>query len=279
VMRQAVKPLIDGWRRSPLGESARGEAIARRIAKTARRAGRNILSQFAQSRFVPMYYEMAFGKNGIAPIMLELTDGTVVYLQGRIDRIDVLDEKEKCIRVIDYKSGAKKFDPTMAYFGIQLQLLLYLAAAVERIPGARAAGFFYCRIADPTIRSESRVKEEIEAQLAKKLALSGISLSDVEILRAQDGRHVQMITRDGKPSGTYRASMADAEQMDAMTAFARRKAAQLAEDVYAGKIGDDPAALGQYSACATCRFGAVCGFDPSVRRRRYLLKKSIEDLR
>ena len=123
------------------------------------------------------------------------------------------------------------------------------------------------------------MKEEIEAQLAKKLALSGISLSDVEILRAQDGRHAQMITRDGKPSGTYRASMADAEQMDAMTAFARRKAAQLAEDVYAGKIGDDPAALGQYSACATCRFGAVCGFDPSVRRRRYLLKKSIEDLR
>ena len=279
VMEEAVRPLLDVWRRSPLGESARGEAVARRIAKTARRAGRNILSQFEQSRFVPMYYEMAFGKNGIAPIMLELADGTFVYLQGRIDRIDVLDEKEKRIRVIDYKSGAKKFDPTMAYFGIQLQLLLYLAAAVERIPGARAAGFFYCRIADPTIKSESRVKEEIEAQLAKKLALAGISLSDVEILRAQDSRHAQMITRDGKPSGTYRASMADEEQMDAMTAFARRKAAQLADDAYAGEIADYPAALGQYSACATCRFSAVCGFDPSVRRRKNLTKKGIEDLR
>lgn len=278
-MEAAVAPLIEAWRKSPLGESARGAAIGARIAKTARRAGRNILSQFAQSRFVPMRSEMVFGQRGMAPIVLELADGSHVYLQGRIDRVDVLDDKEKCIRVIDYKSGAKKFDPTMAYFGIQLQLLLYLAAAVEQIPGARAGGFFYCRIADPTIRSESRIKEEIELQLAKKLALAGVSLSEVEVLRAQDSRHAAMITRDGKPSGTYRASMADAGQMEAMTAFAKRRAAQLAQDAYAGSIHDYPAVMGTYNACATCRFGAVCGFDPTVRRRRRLEKKTIDDLK
>lgn len=278
-MEAAVAPLIEAWRKSPLGESARGAAIGARIAKTARRAGRNILSQFAQSRFVPMRSEMVFGQRGMAPIVLELADGSHVYLQGRIDRVDVLDDKEKCIRVIDYKSGAKKFDPTMAYFGIQLQLLLYLAAAVEQIPGARAGGFFYCRIADPTIRSESRIKEEIELQLAKKLALAGVSLSEVEVLRAQDSRHAAMITRDGKPSGTYRASMADAGQMEAMTAFAKRRAAQLAQDAYVGSIHDYPAVMGTYNACATCRFGAVCGFDPTVRRRRRLEKKTIDDLK
>jgi len=279
VMEQAARPLIDAWRESPLGESARGAAIAGRIAKTARRAGRNILSQYAQSRFVPMELEMVFGKNGIAPIILELADGTHVYLQGRIDRIDVFDEKEKRIRVIDYKSGTKKFDPTMAYFGIQLQLLLYLAAAVERIPGARAAGFFYCRIADPTIKSESRMQEEVERQLAKKLALAGVSLSDVEILRAQDDRHAQMITRDGKPSGMYRAAMADEEQMDAMTAFAKRKASELAQGAYDGEIREYPATIGQYSACATCRFAAICGFDQAISKRKYLEKKGIESLR
>jgi len=279
VMEQAAAPLIEAWRKSPLGESARGAAIARRIARTAKRAGRSILSQFEESRFAPMQYEMVFGKNGAAPIVLELADGTFIYLQGRIDRIDVLDEKEKCIRVIDYKSGAKKFDPTMAYFGIQLQLLLYMAAAVEQIPGARAAGFFYCRIADPTIKSESRIREEIERQLAKKLALAGVSLSDVEILRAQDSRHAAMITKEGKPSGTHRASMADAQQMDAMISFAKRKAAQLAGDAYAGGIDDHPAALGQYTACASCRYSAICGFDPTVKKRRMLAKKNIEDLK
>ena len=279
LMDQAVQPLVDAWRRSPLGESARGAAIARRIGKTARRAARSIVSQFAQSRFTPMRFEMVFGQNGVAPIMLELADGTFVYLQGRIDRIDVLDGETRHIRVIDYKSGTKKFDPTMAYYGIQLQLLLYLAAATAQIPGAQAAGFFYCRIADPTVKTESRVKEEVEKQIAKKLSLAGVSLSDVEVLSAQDARHAAMITKDGKPSGLYCASMTDEAGMDAMLAFAKGKASQLAGDAYAGVIDDAPAVFGQYSACATCDYSAVCGFDPTVKKRRRLNKKSVDDLK
>ena len=279
LMDEAVAPLIEQWRRSPLGESERGAAIARRIGRTARRTGRNIVSQFAESRVRPMDSELVFGRDGIAPIMLELADGTFAYLQGRIDRVDVLDEGQRRIRVIDYKSGAKKFDPTMAYYGLQLQLLLYLAAALAQFPGAGAAGFFYCRIADPTIRSEARVKEEIERQLARKLALAGVSLSDVEILRAQGAQHAAMITKDGKASGTHRASMTDEAGMDAMLAFARRKAAQLASDAYAGGIDDSPAERGAYCACTSCRYAAICGFDPAVRPRRQLQKKSVEDLK
>lgn len=279
LMDEAVQPLIEQWRQSPLGESARGAGVARRIRSTARRAGRSIVAQFAGSRFRPMCSELVFGQNGVAPIMLELGDGSFVYLQGRIDRIDVLDEATRRIRVIDYKSGARKFDPTMVYFGIQLQLLLYLAAALAQIPGTKAAGFFYCRIADPTIKSESRVKEEIERQIAKKLALAGVSLCDVEVLRAQDERHAGMITREGKPHGAYRASMADEAEMEAMVAFARRRAAQLAQEAYEGEIDDSPAVRGAYNACALCEYGAICGFDPTVKPRRRLVKKSAEDLR
>ncbi|MGN0776381.1 MAG: PD-(D/E)XK nuclease family protein [Candidatus Ventricola sp.] len=279
LMEQAAAPLIEAWRKSPLGESARGAAVARRIGSTARRAARSIVSQFAQSRFTPMCFEMVFGQNGVAPIMLELADGTFVYLQGRIDRIDVLDGETQRIRVIDYKSGTKKFDPTMAYYGIQLQLLLYLAAAMAQVPGAQAAGFFYCRIADPTVKTESRVKEEVERQIAKKLSLAGVSLADVQVLRAQDARHAAMVTRDGKPSGLYRASMTDEAGMEAMIAFAKNKAASLAGDAYAGVIDDMPAAFGTYSACAQCDYGAVCGFDPTVKKRRRLSKKSVEDLK
>ena len=167
----------------------------------------------------------------------------------------------------------------MAYYGLQLQLLLYLAAALAQIPDSGAAGFFYCRIADPTIRSDARVKEEIERQLAKKLALAGVSLSDVEILRAQGTQQAAMITRDGKPSAAHRASMTDEDGMNAMVAFARRKAAQLAGDVYAGQIDNTPAALGAFIACGTCRYGSICGFDPTICPLRMLQKKSVEDLK
>lgn len=277
VMDEAAAPLIEAWRQSPLGASARGASIARRIAKTARRAGRSILSQFAGGSFRPIDAEFVFGQNGVAPLTVELADGSQVFLQGRIDRVDAMDGN--VIRVVDYKSGAKKFDPTMAYWGIQLQLLLYLAAALARLPGARAAGFFYCRIADPTVKTESRIREEVERQIAKKLALSGVSLSDVEILRAQGGAQAAMIAKDGRPSGRYRASLADAQEMAGMTAFAQRKAAQLAGDVYAGEIDDSPARFERFSACASCDYAAVCGFDPTVKPARRLDKKSAQDLR
>ena len=106
-----------------------------------------------------------------------------------------------------------------------------------------------------------------------------ISLSDVEVLRAQGKEHAAMITRDGKPSGTYRGSMTDEEGMDAMVAFARHKAAQLASEVYAGEIEAYPASHGQYSACGYCEYAAVCGFDPARNRRRQLDKKTIDDLK
>lgn len=277
LMDEAVAPLLEAWSKSPLGESARGASIARRIHRTAQRAGRNIIAQYAGSRFVPVDQEMVFGQKGAAPIMLELADGTFVYLQGRIDRIDVLGGTH--LRVVDYKSGAKQFDPTMVYYGMQLQLLLYLSAALSELPGMRAAGLFYCRIADPTIKTESRIVEEVERQIAKKLSLAGISLSDVEILSAQSAQHAAMITRDGKPSGTYRGSMATGEEMDAMVAFARRKAAQLAGDAYEGEIADYPATFGAFNACGYCRYSAICGFDPATGRRKRLTKKSIEDIR
>ena len=277
LMAEAIAPLLARWQSSPLGQSARGKAVARRMEKTAKRTARNIVSQFAGSRFRPMQTELVFGQRGIAPLTLELADGTRVYLQGRIDRVDVLDGSGM-IRVIDYKSGAKKLDPTMAYWGLQLQLLIYLAAALEEIPGTQPAGFFYCRIADPTVRTESRIREEVEKQIAKRLALAGVSLSDVEILRAQGPSHAAMVTRDGQPSATYKGSMADEARMEELIGFARHKAAQLAEQAYSGMIDDYPAELAPFVACQTCRYQAVCGFDPAVKPRHRLSKKTLDDL-
>ena len=278
LMDQAVAPLVEKWRTSPLGASERGGAIAGRIRRTARRAGRSIVSQFGGSRFTPMSFELVFGRDGVAPITLELGDGTCVYLQGRIDRVDVLEEGTRRIRVIDYKSGVMRFDPTMAYWGIQLQLLIYLAAALQQIPGAAPAGFFYCRIADPTVKTESRIREEVERQLAKQLALSGISLSDVSVLRAQGERHQQMITRDGKPSGRYAASMVDEAGMQALVDFAKGKAAQLARGAYGGGIDDSPAVFGTYNACSFCDYAAICGFDPTRKPHRRLAGKKLTDM-
>ena len=276
LMDEAVSPLIDTWRESPMGESRRGEAVARRIRRTAKRTARNIVSQYADSSFRPMQMEFVFGQNGLSPIVLELGDGSFVYLQGRIDRVDVMTGGG--LRVIDYKSGSRKFDPTLVYWGLQLQLLLYLAAALARVPGSHAAGFFYCRIADPTIKTESRIREEVERQIAKKLALNGISLSDVTILRAQGGQQAAMVTKDGKPNGRFASSMVDETGMEKLLTFAQNKATALAGEIYGGAIDDSPVERGTFNACQNCEYAAICVFDPLRKPRRRLTTKKLEDL-
>ena len=156
--------------------------------------------------------------------------------------------------------------------------VLYLAAALARVPGSHAAGFFYCRIADPTVQTESRIREEVERQIAKKLALSGISLSDVTILRAQGGQQAAMVTKDGKPNGRFAASMVDEAGMEKLLTFARNKAAALADEIYAGEIDDSPVERETFNACQNCEYSAICVFDPLRKPRRRLTAKRLEDL-
>ena len=66
--------------------------------------------------------------------------------------------------------------------------------------------------------------------------------------------------------------------MQALVAFARGKATQLAQTAYDGGIDDDPAALGTFNACTNCAYAAVCGFDPARKARRRLKKKTLGDL-
>lgn len=128
------------------------------------------------------------------------------------------------------------------------------------------------------MQTESRIREEVERQIAKKLALSGISLSDVTILRAQGGQQAAMVTKDGKPNGRFAASMVDEAGMEKLLTFARNKAAALADEIYAGEIDDSPVERETFNACQNCEYSAICVFDPLRKPRRRLTAKRLEDL-
>ena len=86
--------------------------------------------------------------------------------------------------VSDYKSSHRDIDPTRLWYGLQLQLLLYLQAACEGLDG-NPAGAFYFTIQDPMVDTAD-VKESAEKAIAKKLHLKGIVLADVDVVEALD---------------------------------------------------------------------------------------------
>jgi ATP-dependent helicase/nuclease subunit B len=101
-------------------------------------------------------YEVRFGKpygsgepvgplTSDEPLRLDLGEGLVLELNGRIDRIDWR-ERDKRFRVIDYKTGSKWGNDGRLAGGEFLQLPLYLHAAARALdvePTGGDAEYFY----------------------------------------------------------------------------------------------------------------------------------------
>ena len=138
------------------------------------------------SRFRTVGEEVVFGEeDGLPPVVLTLHDGRKIALRGKIDRIDRwVGDEGVYLLVSDYKRSHRDIDPTRLWYGLQLQLLLYLQAACEGLDG-NPAGAFYFTIQDP-MGDTADVKESAEKAIAKKLHLKGIVLADVDVVEALD---------------------------------------------------------------------------------------------
>jgi ATP-dependent helicase/nuclease subunit B len=91
--------------------------------------------------YVPEFFELAFGDientKSFGTNEFKVED---IKLRGKIDRIDV-DEKNKTVRVIDYKLSGKKPSADDLLNGLSLQLPLYLFASKELISAQMSKDF------------------------------------------------------------------------------------------------------------------------------------------
>lgn len=98
---------------------------------------------------------------------IPLSSEEAIHLRGRIDRIDLCEDGDRLyLKIIDYKTGKTKFDLTDIYYGLQLQLVVYMDAAMEKIgreyPDKTVvpAGLFYYHIEDPMVERKPVESEE-----------------------------------------------------------------------------------------------------------------------
>ena len=90
-----------------------------------------------------------------------------------IDRIDVYsdDTNDEYVKIIDYKSSQKKFDPELLEAGVSLQLSIYMKSAVEALKemhpnkNVKAGAMLYYAIDDPFVGKGEDSKCEIRKKL------------------------------------------------------------------------------------------------------------------
>ena len=269
MMDAVLAPLTQAWEGGPLTEDAMGRQLGTTYAQTIRRAAWLFTRHAQNSHFTTWGTEITFGEEGgLPPVILELRDGHRVALRGKIDRIDRWEgDKGLYLRVVDYKSSHRELDATRLWYGLQLQLMLYLQAASQAVSGANPAGAFYFAVQDPLVQSEEDIREKAEELIAKELRLRGVVLAETEVVDAMDfdipgfsiGKVFNKDGTVGKQTSAYTL-----EEMRALLSHAKKTAAELADAIRDGQIAASPAAIGEkWSACDWCDYRAVCGIDPS----------------
>lgn len=260
LLAELLPPLIAEHNNGVLLDTARMRALAARLVRRVKETAHAIVRQLAAGRFQAEGCEVEFGRGkAYPPIEFALSDGTRCLLSGKIDRLDgTFDEAgTRFFRVIDYKTGSAEFSYTDLYYGLKLQLPLYLAAvaaADDAAHRALPAGFYYLPVKTPVLE-EGLSGEALLKEVQKAFRLRGVSLKNAELLEAGGGPSV------APEKGT---GVLGPEDFSAVAEFARRKAAQTAEAVRTGRAETAPYRKSKRdTACARCDYASVCGFDPT----------------
>lgn len=262
--------------------SARNAYTVKRAKRMVKRTVWALQFQLRQGRFFPALTEWAFGPwDNISSLDLELSPEEILHLTGRIDRIDLCRENGKVyVKVIDYKSGNTQLDPVKMYYGLQLQLALYLSAAVEleqrRFPNEEIipAGIFYYNIKDPVLnREDVKNPEHPDREILKKLKMDGLAAREPEILERLDkdlaaGKSIESLavpvkyTAKGTLAGNSR--VADQEQFSTIMNYVNYKAKEIGQEILQGKVEVNAFAYQKECACDYCPYRNVCGFDEKI---------------
>ena len=85
----------------------RTKYLIQKIKRLLKRAIAFIKEHFREGDFLPMGYEVSIGDD-IPPLTIQLEDGSIMQLYGKIDRFDAADLGDRLyVRIIDYKSSEK----------------------------------------------------------------------------------------------------------------------------------------------------------------------------
>lgn len=264
-MDGVLAPLTALWADGPLSDTPAQRLQGSKYIRTAKRAAWLFTRHAQRSRFVTIGEEVVFGEEGgLPPVVLTLRDGRRIALRGKIDRIDRWEgDSGVYLRVIDYKSSQREIDPTRLWYGLQLQLMLYLQAASAGLDG-NAAGAFYFTVKDPLVDAED-AKEAVEKELARALRLRGVVLADTQVVEAMDnvpGYSLGTVfTAKGALSAHARAYTPG--EMQQLLEHTQQLAADMADGIRDGDVSVSPAQIDQWSACQWCEYAAVCGVDPT----------------
>lgn len=280
IVDNSVKEVTDEYGNTILNSSARNQYMINRITRVTDRTIWALSKHIEAGKFKPQKFEQEI-----------ITDTNGIYVKGKIDRIDTFEEDSNLyVRIIDYKTGAKKFSIKDIYYGLSLQLVVYMKAAMELLKRENPdkcvipAGIFYYNINDPIV-DKTDSDENLEKAVLKELKLSGIAGDTEDIYTAIDSS----LSESGNTSNVFQASItkngkldsrsktAPRDQLFGVMEYADNMIKEFDQDISDGHIEVNPYVKGNFKPCDYCDYKGVCGFDTKISGFEYRKLSNMND--
>lgn len=264
------------WISSAQRETGLFKYTVSKVEKMTQRAVKALTVHLQNGEFIPEGYEVGFGEGqGFPPICIQIDEERQIEIKGTIDRVDVFYKgpQEKYVKILDYKSGQKNFNLVEVYYGLQLQLLLYLEAYLEKHPEYEVGGIFYFHINNPYVSYKVGMeKEEIEANSLKQFKLSGLALDNLDVIEALDksktGQTIPVaLNKDG--SLKKGSSVASEKQFKQLENHILQTIRNLGKEILEGKVSVRPYELSGKNPCDYCIYHTICQFNEEMSDNCY----------
>lgn len=274
------------------GDAKQLEYLLARCERTLRKSVDTIRASLASGGYTAICYEKDF------EVDIDWR-GKCVTLFGTIDRIDVMEKISKNradIRIVDYKSGHKKFSISAIVNKIDMQLVLYAIAAVKLYSGGqldmtdaslspRVSAIMYNKINDDMAKLDRDDPTLAEKILKNSRKLDGIIITDEEGESAEipevfadmdkalsERSESDFLNISFKKDNTLTAASqtASRETFDSLCGYMQKSVIDAADAIAGGDISITPYKKGQTSSCTYCDFADVCMFDNAAADCRKL---------
>lgn len=231
----------------------------------------------------PVAVEQKFGlgDEGWPGLVFGLGKGRSMELRGIIDLLELAKSDQTRYAVVyDYKrSREKKFKLSNAYYGLDLQLLIYMMVVREFGPETLGAGTidpiggFYISLKGASVKKGSPGEEYDEEQWLSRSQPRGLFRADkLELidkttagkLRAVYGR----LNKDGRLN-KYSDGLSE-ENFETVLAYGKKEIRRLGHEILSGIIQVEPYRRAGNVPCSYCDYRSVCRIDPMVDKHREL---------
>ncbi len=251
----------------PTDAGRRIEYMTERLCRLASLIIEDIECELSDSSFCPEAFELSIGHDIPSP-EIPLSDGGIVTLNGKIDRVDVFRHDGKAyLRTVDYKTGKKLFSIGDIDKKKNLQLLLYIYALTDASYGGDSvpAAISYLSASSERVgvkggTDAASVKNSVFGEFKR----SGLILDDPAVLaavsRSENKRYLMVSGRSKNPPTLT------AEAFDYLNEKIKKILKEVAEDMRGGGAHARPS---EKDDCKYCAYNTVCRAAKKSKNQSY----------